>query len=634
MSVIAGLLNLTAEPAEPARLVALLHAGGKIAGGGASTLADGPVLLGAAALKDFSRPARLAVQSSGLEHRNIVTLHGRLHYRPELAGELGLPAGGPAVPDAELILRAYAQWGEDCVTHLCGDFAFGLWDGQARKLLLARAPQGIDALYYAPTPRWFAFASSVKPLLALPGQVARPNLLRVAQILVCWPTDVAQCGYEGILRLPPAHTLTVTPDGQSRLRRYWFPEQAEPLRLKSDAEYVEAFLERYTRAVRERLTGRVAATLSGGMDSSSVCALAARELRAQGGTLPAYTSVPRHAIEFAGRNLIYDETAGVEATRAFLGNLSVEYVRAEQVSPLAGMARVLAALDEPWHAGANAFWLVDLMERAGQAGVTTLLTGQVGNATVSWAGWPESLWPDVLRGRWGRLASAVPELQATWPLVVRRHLVRPLIGPLQMWHARRAWHPDPLQANSVLRPAFARSLQLRERMRAAGHDMRASPFDSPALRLAVLKPGRSHIGHFWDHVSTAFGVEVCDPTMDARLTEFCLRVPNAQYYRRGEYRHLLRRAMQGLLPDTVRLATRRGVQAMDFGYRVRETRSEFEAALARLAASPLASEMLDVPRLRTMLASLDRGVNAANTADCMTLFARGMTAGMFLLRFE
>ena len=634
MSVIAGILNLTAEPAEPALVATLLNRVGEIAQGSMRTLVDGPVMLGQASLKHFPRPAQLAVQSHGAEERNAVTLHGRLHYRDELGDELGLSPGERSIPDADLILRAYEKWGEDCVAHLCGDFAFALWDGHTRKLLLARAPQGIDALYYCQTPQRFAFASSVKALLALPGFPVRPNLLRVAQILTLWGTDVAQCGYEGILRLPPAHTLTVTANGQTRLRRYWFPEEAEPLLLKSDEEYVEAFLERYSRAVRERLTGRVVATLSGGLDSGSVCALAARELRAQGRSLPAYTSVPRHQIEFELKNVPFDESPGAEATRAFLGNVTVEHVRAEGVSPLAGISRMLAALDEPGHGAGNAFWMVDLLDRARQAGATTLLTGQMGNGTVSWVGWPENLWPDVLRGRWGRVAAAVPQLQATWPLVVRRHLVRPVAGPLMRRWERRTWRPDVPWMNSVLRREFGDSLQLSERMRAAKHDPHASEFDSPAARLAILKIGRSPLGHKWDHISVAFGVEVADPTMDARLTEFCLRVPADQYYRRGEYRHLLRRAMKGLLPEEVRLSASRARQGMDFGYRVRETRNEIEDMLTRLEASPLAGSVLNMPRLRSVLSSIDRGIDAQNTEACMSHFARGIQAGMFLLRFD
>ncbi|MFA6545958.1 MAG: asparagine synthase-related protein [Limisphaerales bacterium] len=634
MSVIAGILNLSAEPAEPALVAALLNGVGEIAQGSMRTLADGPVTLGQASVKHFPRPAQLAVRPHGAEARIAVTLHGRLHYRDELGDELGLSPGERSIPDAELILRAYEKWGEDCVAHLCGDFAFALWDGHARKLLLARAPQGIDALYYCQTPQRFAFGSSVKALLALPGFPVRPNLLRVAQILTLWGTDVAQCGYEGILRLPPAHTLTVTAEGQPRLRRYWFPEEAGPLLLKSDEEYVEAFLERYSRAVRERLTGRVAATLSGGLDSGSVCALAARELRAQGKSLPAYTSVPKHKIEFEIKNVPFDESPGAGATRAFLGNVTVEHVRAEGVSPLAGISRMLAALDEPGHAAGNAFWLVDLMDRAKQAGATTLLTGQMGNGTVSWFGWPESLWPDVLRGRWRRVASAVPQMQATWPLVMRRHLVRPIVGPLQqIWNSRK-WRPDVMWLNSVLRREFGDALELPQRMRATGQDPYACKFDSPATRLGILKIGCSSLGHRWDHPSVAFGVEVADPTMDARLTEFCLRVPNDQYYRRGEYRHLLRRAMKGLLPEEVRLSSRRGRQGMDFGYRVLETKGEFETMLTRLEASPLASEVLDLSQMRTMLSSLDWGINLKNTEACMGPFARGIQAGMFLLRFD
>ena len=103
-----------------------------------------------------------------------------------------------AVTDGEIILRAYQQWGQDCVHHLDGDWHFAIWDEGARCLFLARDHHGNTGLYYYHGPRCFAFASSAKALLALHAVPKEPDLLRISQVLVSWPGDGIRTGYEHI----------------------------------------------------------------------------------------------------------------------------------------------------------------------------------------------------------------------------------------------------------------------------------------------------------------------------------------------------------------------------------------------------------------------------------------------------
>ena len=92
--------------------------------------------------------------------------------------------------------------------------------------------------------------------------------------------------------------------------------------------------------------------------------------------------------------------------------------------------------------------------------------------------------------------------------------------------------------------------------------------------------------------------------------------------------------MDGLLPDAVRLNPKRGKQAMDIGYRIRASAHEFREVFEQIERSGLANEVVDVPRLRQALDSLQNGINAQNTMECVTLITRGTMAGMFLLRFD
>lgn len=567
----------------------------------------------------------------------ILLQEGGLYHRAELVAALGVASSAAAsATDAELTWGAWQKWGPECVHHLHGDWVFAVWDGLARRLFLAQSAFGNTALYYHQTAEAIYFASRLKDLLAMPEVPKRPSLLRVAQVLTSWPTDGTSTGYEGIFRLPPAHTLTAQ-DGKLSTKRYWFPENLPPLQLGSDEECAEALLEVFSRAVRERLAGGrpVGMTLSGGLDSGSVCALASRALQAQGQRLPAFASVPLHAVKYGRPRSFHDESPFVAATAAHLGNVDVHYLRAENVSPLAGTRELLNLLDEPAHSPGNYYWLAAIFARARELGVGTLLTGQNGNGSVSYVGHPANAWRHLVTGRLGLLARNLPRTgDEVWP-ALKRHW---LVPPLHAWRMRRKQRQsiaaEPWVAYSAIRPEFARSLKVTEQMQEAGHDPRFILGDRRAERLGTLRLGYNVVGSIWSAVGKGYGIEARDPTMDEALVEFCLRVPEEQYCVRGQYRSLIRRAMKGLLPDMVRLNEKRGKQAEDLAYRIRATKGEWVEALAGLEKSALAREALDLPRMRRLLDSLDAGITREQTDQCMMVLTRGVMAGEFLKRFD
>ena len=562
---------------------------------------------------------------------------GCLFHRADLGSELSLsPSATAAATDQELTWQAWRNWGPECVHHLHGDWVFAVWNASTRRLFLAQSAFGNSALCYHSTPQAVFIGSSLKELLSLPDVPRRPNLLRVAQVLTSWSTDGTCTGYDGIYRLPPAHTLTAQ-DGKVTTKRYWFPENLPPLALRSEEEYTEAFLAVYERAVKSRLRGAhpVGATMSGGLDSGSVCALAARELKRSGQRLPVFVSVPLHAVEYSRPRSFHDESPYVEANRTYMDNVDVHYIRAEEVSPLAGTRQLLELLQEPAHGPGNYYWLAAILARAREMGLGALLTGQNGNGSVSYVGHPANAWRSLATGQWGLLARNLPRTgREIWPAVKRHWLVPPL-------HAWQSWRQrqqpvaaEPWVAYSAIRPEFARSLRLTEQMQEAGHDPRFIFFDRRFARLATLRLGYNVGGAIWSALGAGYGIEARDPTSDEAVVEFCLRVPEEQYCVRGQYRSLMRRAMKGLLPDVVRLNEKRGKQAEDLAYRIRATKGEWIEALAGLEKSPLAREALDLPRMRRLLDSLDQGITREKTDQCMMVLTRGVMAGEFLRRFD
>jgi asparagine synthase (glutamine-hydrolysing) len=639
---ILGLFNLDGAPADANQLAAMREAMAYWAVDGASQWSAGEIGLGC--LQLASTPESVGEQlplhdaASGL----TLTAGARLDNRAELLNQLKIESdqGRAAVSDGEIILRAYQKWGQECVHHLDGDWHFAIWGEGTRSLFLARDHHGNTGLYYYHGPRCFIFATSKKALLALDSVPREPDLLRISQVLVAWPGNGVRTGYEHILRLPPAHYMLVTASG-AKVERYWFPENVSELHLKSDDDYIDAFLEVFTQAVSARLRSRrsVGVTLSGGLDSGSVTAVAAGLMRERDQTLIAYTSTPlSDPNPYTDRQRIGDEMQLAQATARYAGNVEHHLVRSKSISPLAGIERMLWVHDEPSHAADNYYWIAALLEAARRRDVGALLTGQLGNATISWAGVGENLLPVLLDGDMAGFRRSFEAARNGAGLGrwrgVRRFLLRPLLWPL-LFQFQKRWKPVamPWWKYSAIRSDFARSVKLRQRMSEAGFVLGLRPADPIQQRLLVIRPGTAVGGALWLEMGAAYGLEVRDPTQDRRVIELCLSIPESQYQRGGLDRSLIRRAMQGYLPNRVRLNTRRGLQSADVGQRVLENQNEVEAALADLEQHDIARQILDLPRMANVLASMERGLTPNNTAECHVILLRGLMAGLFLLHF-
>ena len=250
----------------------------------------------------------------------VVAADARLDDRDALCDALGVPFPERAgLADAELILRAFMRWGRDCPHHLLGDYAFAVRDRRRRTLFCARDHVGARPFYYALTTRRFVFASAVEAVLAAPDvSDALDERVVATHLTVEALRSGARTFFAAVRKLPPGHTLTVEAgrpeDGSGgprvRVEQYWHPERTPAARPASDDVYAEQLLDLYTQAVRDRLHGGpVGVHLSGGLDSSSVAVLAAREMRRRGHPPPlAFTWLPEpgarppkpeHAREYA-----------------------------------------------------------------------------------------------------------------------------------------------------------------------------------------------------------------------------------------------------------------------------------------------------------------------------------------------
>ena len=434
--------------------------------------------------------------------RHTMVSYARLDNREELLDLLKLPREQRAVtPDTTLLLLAYQRWGEACVEHLAGDWACAIWSPQERRLFLAIAPTGNDALYYSSQGSRFAFSSTPQGLLALPWVSKAPDLRAVGFLFLGAADMIAGSGFfKEIAALRPGHVLVADAD-RLEIRRYWQPQVRSSLRLKDDREYFEAFQAQYRRAVTCRLRSYhgVGATLSGGLDSGSVVALAAQALKAEGRTLPAFTAVPRFDLEHCiSARVCGDETPYVQATAEMAGNVEVNFLPSAELTPAGSIAALTKVYGAPIFGAANSFWMLDLMQAVQRNGLRVLLTGQGGNATVSWNG-SSDLW-DYLDGsspaqawlamaRWLRGHGIV----GAGKIVIRGAL--PTAARLGM--ARLQGHRTPAQAfvtYSPLRREFMETLSLKQHFDSLDAMIVRG---SSKIRLLMLEASCSLAGRSW-----------------------------------------------------------------------------------------------------------------------------------------
>lgn len=601
---------------------------------------EGPLTVGARLLQVASDDV---ADTMPLVDDDLVVLgHFRIDNRQAVGRSLGLsPSDVEALPDAQLLARAWRRWRQGTVEHLAGDWVCAVWDRQRQSLWLGRDAAGSTGLYYWHDAARLVFSTSLRALLAHPAGPRELNTYRIAQQLafVSDPSQAHQTPYVGVRRLPGGHALRCD-SGTVEKYCWWSPESLDELDWRRDGDYHDAFRELYTSVVTEQLArtaGPVAVMLSSGLDSGSIAALAAPVLAAGGRRLLAFTAVPHFAPDAAAGARYGDEGKLAREVAEFIGNIEFNAVASEQATMVGSIEAVLDATAEPIGGPSNAHWIMEILRRARACGVGLMLTGRGGNATVSWPG-TGNLMPTLRRGEWRSVIAAFRRSEiGTWP-TLKRQVLRPALTAAQECLERLALSKGAeSQSDSVLNPRlaaeidfYARAIKGRREFFAAN---RRGAYDPGAAHFRLGRREASTQGEIWMALGAAHQLEIRDPTVDRRLIEFCWRVPDRIFWASGRQRGLIRVGMSGFLPASVLRSTRRGLQGADVGHRILAERDLVAAALGRLEAHSLAREYLDLPKMRSVLQALDRGVNPTTTQLANGILLRGLSVGLFLTRF-
>jgi asparagine synthase (glutamine-hydrolysing) len=535
MSGIVGMFHRDGAPADLPLLHSLAHFLSYRGPDAREVWCDGPVAFGHTMLRTTQESLRER-QPASLGGEFWITADVRLDCRADLEAMLdqaGCKVPGSA-PDPELILHAYAAWGEKCVQHLRGDFSFAIWDARRKSLFCARDHFGIKPFYYAALGALLLFSNTLDCLRLHPDVSDELNDDAIADFLLFGLNcDPATTTFRDIRRLPPAHFLCVSPES-TRLERYWSPPVDGRIRYRRVEEYVEHFGLLFLQAVADHLrTSPVGIWLSGGLDSSSLAATA-RELSANSAEpvdLRAYTVTGESSLPDRERDLARSvaESLRIPIRCLPMGELPL-FERWDDpgiCSP--------EPVDDPFFAASFDQY------QAVAADCSVVFNGEGSDNLMYFQMWPYAR--DLLHRReWQRFFAEGLRYLRVRPFPWRgiRQRVQQLLGTDPHAPVFPRW----------LAPEFAQRLDLEARWRQCGrpHVDPAHPL-LPKAHASLSLPQWTRMFELGDPGATRCPVEVRYPFLDLRIVNYLLALPPFPW---AFQKTLLREAMAGRLPETVR----------------------------------------------------------------------------------
>jgi asparagine synthase (glutamine-hydrolysing) len=452
--------------------------------------------------------------------------------------------------DTETIVHAYEQWGDECVHHFRGMFAFAIWDAPKRRLLLVRDRLGVKPVYWAMAGNRLLFASEIKAILESGLVEARPNQGLLPELLATRYTSGSETLFTGIHKLLPGHRL-VFQSGEVSISKYWdVPlDGPDPMwERRSAHEAVAEFRELLRESVRLRLMADVplGVFLSGGIDSSAVAALVAREID---------RPVETFSVAFADR--AFSELDYARSVASAIGANGHEVV-IDDTQFFGALPRLIWHEDEPIaHPSSVPLHFVSALAREH---VKVVLTGEGSDELLAGYGkYPRALFnwraggvyerfvPAGLRHAVAGIASRLPGRAGHY---ARRSFLAMPRNPAAMFLDNFAGVPMRLQ-HELLDPSLAAGARPYVPSLEYFHAGGGSSGTLDRLLYTDIKTYLVELLMKQDQMSMSTSIESRVPFLDHRLVEFAARLPDRFKLNGFTTKWILREAVQGLLPSQI-----------------------------------------------------------------------------------
>lgn len=537
MCGIAGYVNKGGPISDCSRLEAMTRAVAHRGPDDEGILVDGKVGLGHRRLSilDLSADGHqpMTRQNKGL----TIVFNGEIYNYIELREELR-KAGQDFVTatDTEVILAAYSEWGDGCVGHFNGMWSFAIFDRTNNKVFCSRDRFGVKPFYYAETPDAWLFGSEIRQLLPLVPSV-RPNMKVVEEFLFAGITEpLSETFFEGVQKLPGGHNLTYDLGANSFAISCYYELIADPDMEKIGMdESVRLYGKRLSSAVSLRLRADVpvGTCLSGGLDSSSIATLAAAPYQKARGE-------PFRAITAISELKANDESGFAEQVVDHSG-MKWLTVKPTYDDFAQSIGEVVRAQEEPF-GGPSICMQYFVMKTARNNGIPVLLDGQGGDETLlGYERYYTGHFLSIMRNK--GILYAIKSLSDCWknnsnmsPIRILQFLAYFSSARIRYWNYR--------YRNRYLSkiPPLPEAMKINAK----------AVWNIKALqKLEIKEANLPALLRFEDKNSMWHSVETRLPFLDYRAVETALSLPGESKINRGWTKYVLRRFMDGKMPDAI-----------------------------------------------------------------------------------
>lgn len=449
------------------------------------------------------------------------------------------------ISDDELILKSFVKWGDNCVNYLIGDFAFVIWDSYKKKLFCARDHFGVKPLFYYVDNNVICFASEIKSILSQGDLNFKVDDDFIADHLSIIKSEKNKTTFSKIKKIPPGTTLKYV-SGKLEIEEYWKLKPQKTISLNEN-EIIKKFKDLFISAVKCRIDNnlKVGAELSGGIDSSSITAIASQfcELTTFSHILPD---------QFIGKIYPFKDE------KEYIHNLT-DFCSIKNKNLITSETGILDALIENLHdfhylsQQSYSTFSDHLYKKANEKNVTILLSGFGGDEVVTSSGFGylnevahSKKWKELKFELKNRNLKEYEFLKyftkVNFPTFYKY---------LRKIRKHKPWWFEKYK-HLALNQDFSEHMQIKNKFYDQYNDQEFTSLQQKNINRIT----HTYVSHRLEYSAIAarkLGIEYRYPLLDKRLIEFYLSIPGYLKSKSGIKRYPIREAMKGILPETIRL---------------------------------------------------------------------------------
>ncbi len=509
--------------------------------------------------------------------RYMLVGHFRLDYRDELGDKLGLTQKElDQTPDSLLAMNSYQKWGNKCVHHLEGDWAFVLYDILQNSIACFKDKYGTSALFYAFHKSQFYFSSSIHVFSFLTPFDLNLDFHQLYRLSFNGlDFEKNRTLLNDVFRLSPCSLLSISCDLTCINFTYFDYPKYNPIRFKDELDFILNFRSFYSNSIRNKIRGidRVGIFQSSGLDSNSILYFVSKELEYLGKSVNTYTSCNAYMdqIESKYHDYISDDLLLKESLKGYK-NVNAKFISFKEMNFKNEFKDSLKDFNYPI-VSKSKFWLKGILQQAKFDGVALMLTGQLGNFTITWNN-PNAILSNLVIFQVSSVINQLREIAKNSKQNLMRIAWYHIGVPIKIFLKHRVnillgRKKKELTKGSIFLAPIYNKINWKREFKTENSILNiASILNSVKMRKELIKLNAEVTGTRWFLAGFERSILVTDPTIDIRLLGFLVNLPSKYYYFNGRQKYLFRKVFDGRIYAPILNNDFTIQQSFDLGHRI------------------------------------------------------------------